>query len=341
MDKIRSTIKDVSKLANVSTKTVSRVINNDVYISKDTKKSVLDAIKKLNYKPNLIAKKLKVNKTNTIGYIIPDFTNQFFGMIFNGIDRVIKENNYNVLVLNSNGIKENEENCIDLLIQNNVEGIIFASTGLSGEYVKHQVEIFRIPFVLIDNKLKGVKMNCVLHDNVKGAEILTEHLMGNDPLGKIAFIAGPINETSSKKRLEGYQNILKKNNKEINTNLIKLGEWNNKSGYDLTKQLFLQHDKPSSIFIGSTSMALGVLKALHELKLRCPHDVKLVSFDDLEFTDSMEPSLTTLNRVEELIGDTAAKMLLNKIKEKDIENYDEVYIPLEIIIRDSSVLNNI
>jgi LacI family transcriptional regulator len=340
MNKIRSTLKDVSKLANVSSKTVSRFINNDVYISKDTKKSIIKAIKELNYKPNLIAKRLKSNKTNTIGYIIPDFTNQFFGMVFNGIDNVIKDNNYNVLVLNSNGIRENEENCINLLIQNNVEGIIFASTGLSGKYVKHQMEIFRIPFVLIDNKLKGIKMNCVLHDNVKGAEILTEHLLENDPLGKIAFIVGPINETSSKKRLEGYQNALKKNNKEINTNFIKLGEWNNKSGYDLTKQLFLQDDKPSSILIASTSMALGVLKALHELKLRCPHDVKLVSFDDLEFTDSIEPSLTTLNRVEEIIGGTAAKMLLNKINNKDIANYDEVYIPLEIIVRDSSVLNN-
>lgn len=340
MDKKRSTIKDVSKLANVSTKTVSRVINNDIYTKEDTKKLVLDAIKKLNYKPNLIAKKLKVNKTNTIGYIIPDFTNQFFGMVFNGIDKVLKENNFNILVLNSNGRKENEEKCIDLLIQNGVEGIIFASTGLSGKYVKHQMEVFRIPFVLIDNKLKGIKINCVLHDNVNGAEILTEHLMGNDTTGKIAFITGPINETSSKKRLEGYQNVLKKYNKEINQNLIKVGTWNNSSGYELTKQLFLQEDKPSSIFIGSTSMALGVLKALRELKLKCPQDIKLASFDDLEFIESMEPVLTTLNRVEELIGYTAAEMLLKKIQENDIENYDEVYIPLEIIIRDSSVLKN-
>ncbi|MCL5073902.1 MAG: substrate-binding domain-containing protein, partial [Actinobacteria bacterium] len=197
-----------------------------------------------------------------------------------------------------------------------------------------------LPFVLIDNKLKGIKINCVLHDNVNGAEILTEHLMENDATGKIAFITGPINETSSKKRLEGYQNVLKKYNKEINQNLIKVGAWNNNSGYELTKQLFLQEDKPSSIFIGSTSMALGVLKALRELKLKCPQDIKLASFDDLEFIESMEPVLTTLNRVEELIGYTAAEMLLKKIQENDIENYDEVYIPLEIIIRDSSVLKN-
>ncbi|MEI7616708.1 MAG: substrate-binding domain-containing protein, partial [Actinomycetota bacterium] len=103
------------------------------------------------------------------------------------------------------------------------------------------------------------------------------------------------------------------------------------------KELFNQNDNPSSIFIGSTSMSLGVLKALHELKLKCPQKIKIVSFDDLDFADSTEPSLTTLNRVEELIGDSAAKMLLKKIIGKDIDGFDEEYILMEIIIRESSL----
>jgi len=337
MDRKRPVIKDVAELANVSSKTVSRVINKDKYVSANTIKAVSEAIKKLNYKPNLIAKNLKSNKSNTIGYIVPDFKNPYFGMIFNGIDKVLKEFGYYILVINSNGSKKEEESCIDVLIQNNVEGIIFASTGLSGSYVKKQMKIFRIPFVLVDNKLKGIKMNCVLHDNIKGAEILTEHLIENDPFRKIAFITGPVSETSSKKRLEGYKNSLIKNNIEIKEDFIKTGEWNNKSGYELTKELFNQNDNPSSIFIGSTSMSLGVLKALHELKLKCPQKIKIVSFDDLDFADSTEPSLTTLNRVEELIGDSAAKMLLKKIIGKDIDGFDEEYILMEIIIRESSL----
>ncbi|MHB1254490.1 MAG: LacI family DNA-binding transcriptional regulator, partial [Candidatus Humimicrobiaceae bacterium] len=321
----------------VSIKTVSRVVNNDTHMGIETKEAVLEAIKQLNYKPNLTAKNLKVNKTNIIGFIIPDFTNQFFGFIFNGIEKVMKTFGYNIIVLNSDGITENEKKCIDILIQNNVDGIIFASTGMSGEYVKKQMSFFKIPLVLIDNKLKGFKMNCVLHDNINGSEILTEHLIQNDPFKKIAFITGPISETSSKKRLEGYENSLRKNNIEINKNLIKIGEWNNRSGYELTKDLFFQENKPSSIFIASTSMALGVLKALHELKLNCPRDIKLVSFDDLEFADCTEPSLTTLSRVEETIGEVAGRMLLKKIDDKDFESFEEVYIPLEIIIRNSSI----
>jgi len=337
MENRRPTIKDVSKLAKVSIKTVSRVVNNDIHLGAETKEAVLEAIKQLNYKPNLTAKNLKVNKTNVIGFIIPDFANQFFGFIFNGIEKVMKTFGYNIIVLNSDGIEGNEEKCIDILIQNNVEGIIFASTGLSGQYVQKQMDIFRIPFVLVDNKLVGVKMNCVLHDNISGAEILTEHLIENDKEKKIAFIAGPINETSCKKRLEGYKNSLLRNRIEINENLVKLGQWNNKSGYELTLELFNQNDNPSSIFIGSTSMAIGVIKALHELKLKCPEKIKIVSFDDLEFVESTEPSLTTLNRVEELIGDCAAKMLLRKIHEKDIINFDEEYISMELIVRESSI----
>ncbi|MDD5658850.1 MAG: LacI family DNA-binding transcriptional regulator [Actinomycetota bacterium] len=335
------TLNDVSKSAGVSIKTVSRVINDSKYVKKETKKKVLEVIKKLNYKPDYFARNLKKKRSNVIGYIIPDFTNQFFGMVFNGIEREFRKAGYNILVSNSDGEEKLEEKSIDVLISNRVEGIIFASTGLSGEYVKKQIEEFKIPFILIDNKLKGIKMNCVLHDNVKGAEILTNHLIKVHNKSKIAFIAGPIYETSSKRRLEGYKNSLMDNNIEIKESFIKVGQWNNNSGYKLTKQLFNQKEKPDSIFIAGSSMALGVLKALKEIDLNVPEDIKLVSFDNLDFVEAIQPPLTTLDRIEEKIGTEAAKMLINKIENKDWNNYDEVYISMEIVIRESCGCSNI
>ena len=341
MEKSKITLIDVSRISGVSIKTVSRVINNHVYVKDETREKVLKVIKELNYKPDYFARNLKTNRSNTIGYIIPDFTNQFFGLVFNGIEKEFKKVGYNLLVSNSHGEEESEERSIDVLISNRAEGIIFASTGLSGEYVKRQIESFKIPFVLIDNKLKGIKMNCVLHDNIKGAEILTDHLIKIHNQNKIAFITGPIHETSSKRRLEGYKNSLLRNNIKINDNFIKIGEWNNNSGYKLTKQLFSQQEKPTSIFISGSSMALGALKALKEIDLNIPEDIKLVSFDNLEFTETTQPPLTTLNKVEEIIGEQAAKMLLRKIKSVDIDSYDEVYIPMEIVIRESCGCNKI
>ena len=341
MRKINITLKDVSKLAGVSIKTVSRVINNSRYVKKETKERVLEIIEELNYKPDYFARNLKRKRSNVIGYIIPDFTNQFFGLVFNGIEKEFKKAGYNLLVSNSDGEEELEEKSIDVLISNRVEGIIFASTGLSGEYVKKQIETFRIPFVLIDNKLKGVKMNCVLHDNIKGAEILTDHLIKVHNQTNIAFITGPIHETSSKRRLEGYKNSLLRNNIEINDNFIKIGEWNNSSGYKLIKELFSQKEKATSIFTASSTMALGVLKALKEIGLKVPEDIRLVSFDNLDFTEATQPPLTTINKVEEKIGKEAANMLLRKIKDKDLNNYEEVYIPMEIVIRESCGCSNI
>jgi LacI family transcriptional regulator len=335
------TLKDVSKLAGVSIKTVSRVINNSIYVKKETKEKVLDAIKQLNYKPDYFARNLKRKRSNVIGYIIPDFTNEFFGLVFNGIEKQCREAGYNILVSNSEGEEELEEKSIDILISNRVEGIIFASTGLSGEYVKRQIETFRIHFVLIDNKLKGLKINCVLHDNIRGGEILTDHLIKVHNQNKIAFITGPIHETSSKKRLEGYKNSLLRNNIEINNNFIKIGQWDNTSGYKLTRELFAQQEKPTSIFIASSMMALGSLKALKEIGLNIPKDIKLVSFDNLDFTEVTQPPLTTINKVETTIGREAAKMLLRKINSKDSDSCDEVYIPMEIVIRESCGCINI
>jgi len=335
------TLKDVSKSAGVSIKTVSRVINNSRYVKKETRERVLEVIEELNYKPDYFARNLKKKRSNVIGYIIPDFTNQFFGVVFNGIEKEFRKAGYNILVSNSNGEEELEEKSIDVLISNRVEGIIFASTGLSGEYVKRQIEVFRIPFILIDNKLKGIKMNCVLHDNIKGAEILTDHLIKVHNQTKIAFITGPIHETSSKRRLEGYKNSLMNNNIKINESFIKVGEWNNNSGRELTRQLLSQQEKPNSIFIAGSSMTLGALKALKEIGLNVPEDIKLVSFDNLDFTEAIQPPLTTINKVEEKIGREAAKMLMNKIENKDLNNYDEVYIPMEIVIRESCGCSNI
>lgn len=336
----RPTIVDVAKHANVSIKTVSRVVNNDLNVREETRNRVMEAIKHLKYKPNLIAKKLKINRSNTIGYIVPEFNSQFFGLIFNGIDREMKKNGYNTLVSNSNGIKENEEKYIDILISNKVEGIIFANTGLSGKYVLEQMRNYGIPFVLVDNKLKGVKMNCVLHDNVKGAELLTNHLIKVHGHKKIAFLGGPYHETSSKRRLEGYTNACIESGIKVNDEFIKLGQWTNDSGYKLTRELFAKKNKPTAIFIGSTNMATGVIKALRELGLRVPMDISVVSFDSLDVCEATNPPLTTLNRVEDKIGSEAAKLLLKKIKNKDLDSYDEICIPMEIVIRQSCRCNN-
>lgn len=336
MNSGRATLKDVAESLGVSIKTVSRVINdNRKNVSEKTREKVLRAVKELHYRPNLTAKRLRIKKSNTIGYIIPDFTNQFYGYIFNGISKILEKSGYNIIVINSFGSKEKEERAIDTLISNNVEGIILASTGLIGDYVKHIMEIFNIPFIVIDNKLDNYDMNYILHDNINGAKILTDHLIRLHKQKRIAFISSPINETTSIKRFEGYKKSLKNNKISFDNELVGFGKWDMKSGYDLTLKIFSQKGKPDSIFnAGTIMMAGGALKALRKLRLNVPKDIKFVSFDNMG-NSYFDPDLTTLNKVEEEMGVVSAKRLIELILNKDYENYIEEYIPMRIVVKGS------
>lgn len=222
-----------------------------------------------------------------------------------------------------------------MLISHRVEGIIFASTNISKDYLKKQLDTFRIPIVIFDNQINGLKLNAVFHDNIKGTELLIEHLIQIHGKRKIAFIGGPIKETSCEQRLQGYKNSLLKNDIMINDNYIKTGEWNPQSGYDLTREIFVKEEIPESIFIASTNMALGTLSYLNKKGFNVPDDISIVSFDDLDYASIIYPPLTTLNKVEERIGHEAAKILLDRINSKNLDKVEEIVIPMKIVVRQS------
>ncbi len=284
------TLKDISIKTGFSIKTVSRAINNHPDISEETKNKIIEVASKLSYRPNIIAKSLRQKKAFAIGYIIPDITNEFFGEVALAIESEFKKHGYSLLTGFTNSNPELEIEALKLLISRYVDGIILATVGTTGNFIKEIIEEFKIPIVVIDNRVKGYKTNVVLHDNVKGAYILTKHLIEHGHK-KIACISGPIIETSGKRRLEGYKNALNESGIEIDEALIKVSDWKILGGYNSTIELFknYQHkkqNKPTAIFVGNSVMALGSLKAIRELKLRVPEDVALVSFDNLMFTEA-------------------------------------------------------
>ena len=334
------TIKNVAKIAGVSFKTVSRVINNERYIKEETRKKVLEIINKVNYKPNYLAKSFASGKSNTIGYIVPDFMNQFFGLVFNGLEEELKKMGFNIIVIHSNGNEESEKKCIDVLISNRVEGIVLASDGLIGTHVVEQSKVYKIPFVLINNKLKNAKMNCILHDNINGARILTEHLIKIHSCKSIAYIGGNIDETFCNDRLEGYRKSLLENGISIKDDLIKIGNWwDTEKSYFLLKELFKQRNKPSAIFVANSSMLTGIVKAIRELDLKIPEDISIVTFAKLDILESIYCNFTSLKKVEKKIGEEAAKLISKKIKNKDINNFKEIYVKMTIEIGKSCGCN--
>jgi len=331
----KATLKDIAKESGVSIKTVSRALNNYPDINKDTKVKILEIAKKYDYSPNLLAKSLRNNKSYTIGYIISDTMNEFFWNVAYAIENEFKKHNYGILTCFSNNDPEIEIEALKLLVSRQMDGIILAAIGRNCDFVREIIDKLEIPLVVIDNKIKGLKSNLVLHDNINGALLLTKHLIEHG-YKDIACIAGSIGDTTGKKRLEGYMQALTSFNIPINKELIKVSNWEISGGYDSTIELFNSSKiKPRAIFVANSIMALGSLKALRELNLKVPEDVALVSFDNLSFIEATNPPLTTLEKSDNKIGETAAKILYENILNKENKEIKEIYIEAGLSIRES------
>ncbi|MDD5659731.1 MAG: LacI family DNA-binding transcriptional regulator [Actinomycetota bacterium] len=337
MDKI--TLKEIAKIADCSIKTVSRALNDYPDINIDTKKKILKIVKDNNYTPNLIAKSLRSKKSYVVGYIISETMNEFFWNVAFAIEKELRKHNYSILTSFSDNNPELEAEALKLLVSRQVDGIILAAIGKRYKYVKEIIEQLKIPYVIVDSKIEGLKGNFVLHDNRNGAFLLTEHLIKHG-YENIACIAGDTEEFTGKERLQGYLDALKKYDIPFNKELVRISNWKIRGGYDSTMNLFEDSKiKPRAIFISNSVMAMGTVKALREMKLSIPEEVALVSFDNLSFIESMSVPLTTLEKIDNKIGETAARMIYEKIIEKDNKKIEEIHIKAGLVVRESCGCN--
>lgn len=328
-------LKGIAEKTGFSIKTVSRAINNHPDVNAKTREKILAVAREYAYSPNLVAKSLRTQKAFTIGYIVPDIANEFFGKVGIVIEKEFRKYGYSLLISFTEESEEKEINSLKLLLAKRVDGIVLATVGTTGEFLEEVIYRQHVPVVVIDNRDVGIKTNLVLHDNVDGAYRLTKHLLEHGHR-RIACITGPLAETSGKERLVGYKKALVEYNVQIDKDLIKISNWRVDGGYDATCELMEDRDsRPSAFFIGNSIMALGVYKALKKLELRVPDDVALVSFDNFEFTEVVDPPLTTLDNVEEEIGKIASELLLEKIKDRDTNNVKEHLVKARLCIRKS------
>lgn len=328
-------LKDIAKLTGFSVKTVSRALNNHPDVNEHTRKQILEAAAKYSYSPNLLAKSLRTQRAFTIGYVVPDITNEFYGKVGIAIEAQLKKHHYGLLVSFTQELEENEIASLKLLFSKRVDGIILATVGTTGMYIRQLIQDYNLPIVTIDNRAIGVRTNSVLHDDRHGAYTLTRHLIKHGHKN-IGCVTGPLSETSARDRLEGYKQALYDSDILVDRNLIRNANWRVDGGYQATTEMMgdMSH-RPTALFAANSIMALGVYKALQKLSLDIPKDVAVVAFDSMQFTDTLDPPLTTLESVEDKIGETAARILLEKIVNKDTERVEEHLISSRLCIRQS------
>lgn len=334
----KTSLNDIAKSLNVSKALVSFVLNDqgdEKGISSETQKKVLKKAKELNYKPNHIARGLRLGKSQTIGLIVADISNKFYAKIAKQIEVVASENNYNLFFCNSDENQEKEVELIDMLKERRVDGIIISTTQ-KNTAVFTQLKKEKYPFVLIDRNLPKLSANFVGVDNYTGAFQATEHLIRNG-YQKIGLLKiSPSYLSTIREREQGYRDALKKNGMRVNNKLIKTINF---SDIRLTVRAALREliQPPFSIdalFSVNNNITVACMEYLNEMNLRIPQDMAIVSFDDIDLFRFSYPTITAVAQPVDEIGEVAVNILLDEINGISQEK-KQVALPVKLIERRS------
>lgn len=328
------TLKDVAKESGVSVPTVSRVLNNEKFVSDLVKEKVKAAAKKLNYEPEWTARSLRLRKTNIVGIIIPNVADYFFSSIVLGVERYFRSKGKELILFNTSNNESIEEKAIKLAISKRVEGLILATICKNNQVIKSLMESFGTPFVVVDNKIDVKKVDFVLSDDVDGSYKLIDHLIKVHGLKKIACISGPLDESSGFDKLQGYKKALLDHGIPIIEDFIKVADWKKSKAYVATGELLSLQEKPEAIYCANANMLIGCFRYLNEKEIKVPQDVAVVTFDDYDFVSAMNPPVTTLQRIDLEIGQKAAELLYKRINGEN-SAYKELKIGADLIIRKS------
>lgn len=327
-------ISDVAKHAGVSTATVSRVLSDKRHVSEATRQKVWKAVEELGYRPNRVARRLRVGRADVIGLVIPDILNPFFTVASRAIQDVAQEADFSVILCNTDEDPKKEEKYLALLEDEAVAGIIFCPAQENNQTVTDTF-IKEMPFVTLDRRLTNVETDHVLLDNVNAAREIVTHLIEQGH-SRIGAITGKMTVTTGRERQEGYKQALLDHGIEYEPMLAKKVIPKIDQGRKAALELMNQPNPPTAIFTGSNLLTIGLLHAIQETSLAVPDDIAIAGFDELPFNSLALPWITTIQQPNYELGKVAAELLLERIR-NPIGAKRQVMLRGEMIVRQSSM----
>ncbi|TKJ47524.1 LacI family transcriptional regulator [Candidatus Aerophobetes bacterium Ae_b3a] len=329
------TLRDIAKKADVSATTVSRALNNKPDVSSKTKDKILRIAKNLGYTSNLLAKSLRSRKSKTIGVVLTDISNPFFAAIAKGIESAAHKRGYSIILCNTDEKYEKEEEALQVLVEKRVDGLLI--TPVQKEYQDIlRIKERRIPLVSIARHFDTIETDSVVSDDVLGGFLATEYLIKKGHK-RILYISGPLHVSSASERLKGYKRALKKYKIPFKEKLVRGYTAKMGKAYTLTRRILKEKLDFTAIFTFSDFLALGVMKAIREEKLKIPDDVAIVGYDDIEFASALEIPLTTVHMPKYRLGTEGTNMLIDEIEGRSTHRKPQklVFKP-ELIARKSA-----
>ncbi|WP_374720304.1 catabolite control protein A [Parageobacillus toebii] len=327
------TIYDVAREANVSMATVSRVVNGNPNVKPSTRKKVLEAIERLGYRPNAVARGLASKKTTTVGVIIPDISSIFFAELARGIEDIATMYKYNIILSNSDQNKEKELHLLNTMLAKQVDGILFMGGNITEEHV-NEFQKSPVPIVLAatiepNNTIPSVNIDYE-QASFEAVTYLVEK--GNK---RVAYVTGPTDDPINQKKLAGYRRALEMHGIAYDEELVIEGDNSYDSGIEAYEKIAELAEKPTAVFAGTDEMALGIIHSAQDHGVRIPDQLEVVGFDNTRLATMVRPRLTTVVQPMYDIGAVAMRLLTKYMNKENVENHI-VVLPHRIEYRDST-----
>lgn len=328
MEKKRVTIKTVAEECKVSTATVSRVLNDNYYVSPDIKQKVLDTINRLGYVPNSVARSLKLSTSGIIGYITSDISNGYHIMIAKAIEDVIRPSNYNLIVCSTGNDAEAERQYLRLLMSKNIDALILNTCGKNDEFVLHANET--IPMVLVNRRLNtpGFHGDFADCNNVLGMYLLTKDLL-NMGHRDIYLVEGPPNLSNTRERLEGFARAMAEAGIDDMDNypLRFQGDYSLDSGFKAIAHMPDLPKQPTAVLATNNAMTLGILKACKHFHIETPSQISIAGFNGIDHLELLENRPTVAHFDPYKIGQAAGRAIMERIHDNSIDNREYIFSP--------------
>ncbi|PFG45831.1 LacI family transcriptional regulator [Vibrio sp. ES.051] len=328
-----ATIKDVARLAGVSTTTVSHVINKTRFVAETTQEKVMKAVDELNYAPSAVARSLKCNSTRTIGMLVTQSTNLFFSEVIDGVESYCYRQGYTLILCNTGGIYEKQRDYIRMLAEKRVDGILVMCSDLTEELKQMLDRHADIPKVVMDWGPESSQADKIMDNSEEGGYIATKHLIDNGHTD-IACLSGHFEKLACQERIAGFRRAMTEAKLPINEDWILEGNFECDTAVLVAEQITAMDKRPTAVFCFNDTMALGLMSRLQQNGIKVPDDVSVIGYDNIELAEYFSPPLTTIHQPKRRVGKNAFEILLERIKDKEHEKRVFEMQP-ELVIRNT------
>jgi len=333
---VQSTVYDVAAEAGVSTQTVSRVLNNYSKVSKDTRERVLAAIEKLHYEPNSLAQGLVTRRTKTIGVVVYDISNPFYGQLVRGVSDTAYAGGYEVIIGNSDADPKKDISYLRVFSRRRVDGILATIADPSTSHLGQWLHA-SCPVVFLDKFFRSESCSFVTVNNRRASCEAVEHLLslGHRRIGILT--ASSTASDSIQERYEGYRVALQSQGVAEDPRLVAVSERQNQDGGERAMETLLRAGgMPTAVFCSNDAMAMGAMQAIYARGLRIPQDISVVGFDDVPVARLLRVPLTTVAQPIREMGSAAMGLLAERIQGGTSLPHRHIVLDARLVLRDST-----